>query len=438
ARICAEREPRRSSFGEITPGGPRLNASQTASLLAAARARRRDIRTSRRSRSPAFGPRAGTFALPRTARARRGRKNPSNRSRTPRRPAESARARRARRASRARRGRRPAPEEGLPTRLRSRRSELRASRSCPSARRTHPADGPKSTRGFLRRPRERGAGSASRRPGDGGCSPSSPGRRDPARTKRRIARSRRPGAAASYLLSPLPFRRKSKSAISRTRSATSQGPPRPGRATAGATRRPPPRVQPPSGRERRPHFPLDERRDHPGVEPVAPRFPLQDAERRVARDGLLVGAGGGGEGVKAVTDRKRADGGRDALAVQPAGVAGPIELLVMRVRDLGNTGEIRRPRNRGEKAPRLRDMAFHGTAFVLGKAALRDRQEPELLGEEERRVAPAAIAVRAREERLQAPARILRQHGRLVRNDDLFEKRLEVAGASGRRRVERL
>src|SRR5664280_1073372 len=164
----------------------------------------------------------------------------------------------------------------------------------------------------------------------------------------------------------------------------------------------------------------------------------REMKRRVARDGLLVGAVGGGEGVEDVTDRKRADGGRDALAGQPAGVAGPIELLVVRVSDLGNTGEIRRPRNRGEKAPRLRDMAFHGTAFVLGKAALRDRQEPELLGEEERRVAPAAIAVRAREERLQAPARILRQHGRLVRNDDLFEKRLEVAGASGRRRVERL
>jgi hypothetical protein len=82
-------------------------------------------------------------------------------------------------------------------------------------------------------------------------------------------------------------------------------------------------------------------------------------------------------------------------------------------------------------------MAFHGAALVLREAALRDRQKAELLREKQRRLAPATVAVGARQEPLETPADFSWQDRRLVRRDDLLEEILDLPGASGRSGVER-
>ena len=167
------------------------------------------------------------------------------------------------------------------------------------------------------------------------------------------------------------------------------------------------------------------------VELVPRGLVLEDLERAVARHGLLVGPVGRRQRVVDVADRQsaRARAGCPP-APSAARVAGAVELLVVGVGDLGDAGEVRRPRDRREEAPGVGDVALDLRAAPRARGSPADGEEAELLGEEERRLAAAPVAVGAREERARACRRA--SSGRTVGSfarGDLLEELLELPRA---------
>src|SRR5262249_38724370 len=128
------------------------------------------------------------------------------------------------------------------------------------------------------------------------------------------------------------------------------------RRKGGATRTP--RTCRLSGEDTVPDLRLDEDPEQLGVTLPALDLVGDDVERLVDGHRLLVRAVAGGQRVEDVADGHHARLDPNLLGLEPARIAGAIELLVVRARDLRNRAQAPPPRNGLEEVVGVDDVAL--------------------------------------------------------------------------------
>src|ERR1019366_3605023 len=129
---------------------------------------------------------------------------------------------------------------------------------------------------------------------------------------------------------------------------------------------------------------------------------IEDTERLLERNGLLVGAVAGGEGVVDVGDAHHLRLHRDLFRGELARVAGSVELLVVRSRDERHPAQGFAPRDLREELERVRDV----------------RADLVELQRRQRAAVPPVDALRERDRQLGDAARVSAR-GRVARLDGL-------------------
>ena len=144
----------------------------------------------------------------------------------------------------------------------------------------------------------------------------------------------------------------------------------------------------------------------------------QDVQGLLRWDRPLVRPVGGREGVVDVADSHHLGLERDVVGAQAVGIAGAVQLLVMRIGDGGDAAKVLGPGDLAQEAEAVGDVGLDLQPLLKVKAALGDGEVLGLLGEKIGLEAPVHVRIcvgRDLQDPLEAP---LGEDGGLVRLQD--------------------
>src|SRR5882724_1839967 len=181
---------------------------------------------------------------------------------------------------------------------------------------------------------------------------------------------------------------------------------------------------------------LDEDIEQRAVEVAGPSLVVQDVERFFLRDALLVGAIAGGERVVDVGDRHHPGLNGDLVAAASLGIAGAVELLVVRAGDLRDASELPRPRDPREEFVGVDHVGLYFLELRWRETAPGNREDLCLLARDDGLAVAQMILEEVERQALDAGGEVARQHGRLVGRDDAREVLLQLGDVGGELGVE--
>src|SRR5262249_40563550 len=162
----------------------------------------------------------------------------------------------------------------------------------------------------------------------------------------------------------------------------------------------------------------DEKVEQLTVERAHAPLAVEDVERLLGRYGLLVWAVGRGERVVDIGDRHDLRLQRNVGGLHAERIARPVELFVMRPRNLGHAAELLAPRDALEEFPGVDDVRAHLVHLDVGEAAPRDGEDARLLRGDDRLMVAEMVLEGPERQIAQALHHVARQDARLVGHHD--------------------